>query len=102
MTDRLQRARDALASACAEFSAAQAEISGSSLAPPHDVLHVSVPTPESMLVTQEQLAQILRISLRTLRRKVNDGTIPRPLKIARSVFWKRTDLAAWIEGMNVS
>jgi excisionase family DNA binding protein len=45
----------------------------------------------SPLLTREQIAEHLQVSLNTVRAMVNRGTLPRPIKLGRNVHRWRTD-----------
>ncbi len=48
--------------------------------------------PESSLLTIQQVAALFQVNMRTIRRRVSDGTFPKPVKIGRSLRWNRADL----------
>jgi predicted DNA-binding transcriptional regulator AlpA len=49
-------------------------------------------TIETDLLTIEQLAAMYQVNPRTIRRRVIDGTFPKPVKIGRSIRWNRADV----------
>jgi excisionase family DNA binding protein len=57
----------------------------------------NIDSAESLLIGAECLANLLQLSTRTLWRLVHAGKIPAPLRIGRSVRWKRSEIEQWIE-----
>jgi len=49
-----------------------------------------------MMMTADELARELQVSLRTLRSWNEEGRIPEPAKIGRAVRWPRETIVAWI------
>lgn len=49
------------------------------------------------LLTKEQVAQRLNISLRTVYRLIQTGEIPAPVKLGKMLRWRTDVLDAWIE-----
>lgn len=52
---------------------------------------------ESMTITLEELAELLRLSPRTIQRKLSAGEFPTPIRIGRSVRWQLAVIHKWIE-----
>jgi excisionase family DNA binding protein len=52
----------------------------------------SAPPPEPEFLTIDQVAEMLGINKRSVRRRWYDGTIPPPEKFGRSVRWRRLDI----------
>jgi predicted DNA-binding transcriptional regulator AlpA len=50
-----------------------------------------------LLLKKKGLAELLDMSPRTIDRKDASGQIPRPIKLAGSKRWRRTEILAWIE-----
>ncbi len=50
-----------------------------------------------LLLTAAQLATELNVSQRTLRRMDLSGEVPLPLKIGKSLRWRRAEIEAWID-----
>lgn len=50
------------------------------------------------LLTINDMAKLLRCSVRTVARMRRDGHIPNPLKIGGALRWRADDVKAWIEG----
>ena len=48
------------------------------------------------LVTQQQLANELQVSIRTLERWRKDGTGPAFIRVGRSLRYRRSDIDAWL------
>lgn len=48
--------------------------------------------PESQLLTIREVAAMLAINERSVRRRVAEGTLPEPVRIGRSVRWRRLDI----------
>ena len=51
----------------------------------------------SLLIDARQLADMLQVAVRTIRRWNAQGKIPRPLHIGGSVRWWGEEVRAWIE-----
>lgn len=49
------------------------------------------------LMTVEDIAKLLRVSVRTVWRLRRNGSLPRPVKIGGGVRWRMRDVKAWIE-----
>jgi excisionase family DNA binding protein len=49
-----------------------------------------------LMMTADELAETLCISLRQVWRLKAKGDIPKPVNIGRSVRWKRSDILEWI------
>ena len=49
------------------------------------------------LISVCAVAKMLQVTPRTVYRLADAGKIPRPLKIGKSVRWKRSELEQWIE-----
>lgn len=52
---------------------------------------------ESSLLTKEQVAALLQISLRTVEAWVKNGTLPRPLSMENRRYWLSNHLLALLE-----
>lgn len=50
--------------------------------------------PAASMMTREEVATCLGIHIRTVRRRVLDGTIPEPVQVGSSVRWRREDIEA--------
>jgi len=48
------------------------------------------------LLTAEQLAQLLQMSLRSIRRKASDGELPPPIRLGRLTRWRRDVIESWL------
>jgi excisionase family DNA binding protein len=67
-----------------------------------DTLHESgwgavMPDDAGELLTKREVAQLLRISERTLERLTEAGEGPRSVKFGRSRRWLRRDVERWLE-----
>jgi excisionase family DNA binding protein len=51
---------------------------------------------DSLLMTAEEIAKLLQVSVRSIWRLRSAEAIPRPLKIGGSIRWRRDDLLGWI------
>ncbi len=51
---------------------------------------------EALLVAASELATLLGMSLRTVRRLDCSGKLPRPVKIGGAVRWRVEEIAAWL------
>jgi excisionase family DNA binding protein len=49
------------------------------------------------LLTQQQLADELQVSVRTLERWRQEGTGPAFIRVGRSPRYRRSDIDAWLE-----
>jgi excisionase family DNA binding protein len=49
------------------------------------------------LLTVEDLAKLLRVSVRTVWRLRRNACLPHPVKIGGGVRWRMSDVRAWIE-----
>lgn len=52
----------------------------------------------SPLVTAEQLAKILQVSVRSIWRMRSSGQLPRPVRIGGNIRWRPKDVELWIAG----
>lgn len=50
------------------------------------------------LLTAEDLAQMLKVSERTLWRLLSAGRIPNPVRIGGSTRWRLAEVQEWIAG----
>jgi predicted DNA-binding transcriptional regulator AlpA len=50
----------------------------------------------TLLIDLKELARLLARSAASLLRDAGAGRIPRPVKIGRSVRWRRTEVEDWI------
>ncbi|NQV29236.1 MAG: helix-turn-helix domain-containing protein [Rhodopirellula sp.] len=48
------------------------------------------------LLDVEAVAKLLSCSTRTVRRMADSGQMPRPLKVASLVRWRRSDIEQWL------
>ena len=48
------------------------------------------------IMTASEVSALVRVHLRTLRRWAHEGIFPRPIRIGRTVRWRRTDIDDWI------
>ena len=49
------------------------------------------------LLNAQRVAAILQVAPRTVRRYAREGCIPRPVRIAGSVRWRKSDILTFIE-----
>ncbi|MHB1531201.1 helix-turn-helix transcriptional regulator [Acidithiobacillus sp.] len=49
------------------------------------------------LTREDGVRALLPVAHSTLWRMVQKGQFPKPIKIGRASFWKRTDVLEWIE-----
>jgi excisionase family DNA binding protein len=49
------------------------------------------------LLTVDDVAAMLRISTRTVRRMADSGQMPRPLRLSSCLRFKRSDIDQWIQ-----
>ena len=50
------------------------------------------------LLTAKELAELLGVSLRSIWRRKNDGTLPKPVRLGRIVRWHRQSVERWLLG----
>ena len=55
-------------------------------------------TEEAVLLTPEELAEMLKVSTRTLWRLLAAGKIPEPVRFGGSTRWRLMDVQDWITG----
>jgi excisionase family DNA binding protein len=48
------------------------------------------------LLTVDDVAALLNVSTRTVRRMADSGAMPRPVKLASLIRWRRDDIDAWV------
>lgn len=54
--------------------------------------------PDTDLLTAKQVAALLQISVRTMRRNIADGKMPDPIYVGeRAPRWDRVQLMAWVK-----
>lgn len=53
-------------------------------------------TREPLLITAAELADMMRISLRSLWRMRNSGHLPQPIRLGGVVRWRTNEVEAWI------
>lgn len=51
----------------------------------------------SRLLTVADLSRRLRISIRQTRKLKAEGSLPNPIRLGRSIRWRASEIAAWIE-----
>ena len=49
------------------------------------------------LLTPEDLMKFFKVSRKTVDNWVRDGALPKPIKMGRRIFWKRSEIEAYIE-----
>lgn len=52
-------------------------------------------SPQQMIDVRE-VATILNVSTRTVRRLASNGTLPQPIRFGRNVRWRLADIDMWI------
>ncbi len=52
---------------------------------------------DSFAITAKELAKMLTVSLRHIRRLDSAGKLPRPVRIGRCVRWPKDEICRWIE-----
>lgn len=55
------------------------------------------PVPVTTLLTRDEVAEILRVHPRDLRRLVLAGEFPAGIKVGRRLRWRRTTLEKWLD-----
>ncbi len=51
---------------------------------------------QQLLLSQTELARLLDLSSRTISRMNASRKIPRPVRVSRSVRWRRDEVERWI------
>jgi predicted DNA-binding transcriptional regulator AlpA len=51
---------------------------------------------EPLLITAGELAELLHVSLRTLWRLNSARLVPEPVRLGKSVRWRREEIICWI------
>jgi len=54
--------------------------------------------PTCELLTAADLCSLLKLDARTLRVLRHEGRVPEPIKLGRSLRWRRAEVEAWIAG----
>jgi excisionase family DNA binding protein len=49
-----------------------------------------------ILLTPDEAAAVLKVSVRTLWRMRSAGEVPEPVRLRNSVRWRKIDLARWL------
>ena len=50
-----------------------------------------------MMLTPKTLAELLKVSARTVRRMRSDGLLPEPIQFGTCERWRRSDIDRWLE-----
>lgn len=53
---------------------------------------------ESQLISVDVLASMIDLSPRTVWRMVSARTVPPPIRLGKSVRWRKSDIETWIAG----
>ncbi len=59
-------------------------------------------TQENALLNVKEVAGMLNIGVSTIWRHVNNGQMPKPIKIGGSVRWRQTDIDQWIADLEAA
>lgn len=51
---------------------------------------------EPLLITAEEVVELLHVGRSTWYRHVSSGHTPAPVRLGRSVRWRRDELLAWV------
>jgi len=51
---------------------------------------------EQLLLSQSELARLLNLSSRTISRMNASRKIPKPVRVGRSVRWRRAEIKRWV------
>lgn len=70
---------------------------GNAVAPPGSPTQGGPPTTPSLVMNIDELGQLLRVSVRTIWRKVSTGELPAPIAIGRSKRWSRAAISEWVK-----
>ena len=60
-------------------------------------LHQTDVTDLAVLYTPDELAAVLRVATKTIRRMDQSGRLPRAVRISGRKRWRRNEIAAWLE-----
>jgi predicted DNA-binding transcriptional regulator AlpA len=52
----------------------------------------------SLLLTVEDMACLLKLSVRTVWKYRSQGLIPEPVQLGTRTRWRRAEIAMWIDG----
>lgn len=52
---------------------------------------------ESLFFSQKELAEILGVSLTTITNYINEGIIPKPIKVGRLNKWEKEAIHRWVD-----
>jgi len=55
------------------------------------------PDQDALLLRRGQVAELVGLPERTLRRLVSSGAFPRPVALGKSVRWRRSDVTRWVD-----
>jgi excisionase family DNA binding protein len=61
-----------------------------------DIYAADAGPPVPLLLTVEQLAALLEISVRSVWRLVSARRMPLPIRLGKSVRWRRLEIETWI------
>ncbi len=50
-----------------------------------------------ILISAEELAKLMDVSVRTLWRLLSAGKVPQPVRIGRNTRWRLAEIREWIE-----
>lgn len=53
--------------------------------------------PEPLLITAEEFAELMQVSVRSIWRLRSAGEIPEPVRIGGTIRWRREEVRQWIE-----
>jgi excisionase family DNA binding protein len=51
-----------------------------------------------LLLSADQVATVLSCSVRHVRRLIDSGHMPRPIKLGALLRWRKIDIERWVEG----
>jgi len=69
------------------------------------IKQANAPTPlpskcTDQVLRKSQLLEVVPLSYSTIRRKINNGEFPKPIRLgANSVGWKLSEVQAWIDSL---
>lgn len=52
---------------------------------------------EPLLITAEEFAELMQVSVRSIWRLRSAGEIPEPVRIGGTIRWRREEVRQWIE-----
>ncbi len=96
--DRIADLHADLASAYRDLASEAGDIQLEGCPPARLMSDVPTTTPGPDLLTVEDLAERLRVSAKTIRGMERDGRLPKAMRLAGLLRWKRESIETWLDG----